>query len=147
MIDIDANKNRILLLLLIIIIIMEYNIKYYLIIMIILYWLYSYNNYVKIDKKKDFKDKDKDFYVKLKKFKKYNKNQYRNGKNLLKRIMKVFNNREKFKHKNYQYDNLKFTIQTCLNNFNSILLNLPNNRLSHSINYKDIIFMNMVNYH
>lgn len=123
----------------------EFNIKYYIITLIILYWLYSYNinnnnTNNSNSTKKELIDKNKIHGIlkKLKHYKKYNKNEYYNGKKSLMKIIKIFNNEDKFIHKNYQYDNLKFTISQCLNHFNSILLNLPNNRLSDSIYYKEI---------
>ena len=134
-----SNYNILILLLISFIAITDYNIKNYIIIFILIYFLYI--NYQLLNKPVDKYNNDiviKDILINIKKYKKYNRVEYRKGTKLLKQTMFILRHHDKYKHKNYQYDNLKFNISQCLKHYNSILLNIPTSKYIDSVNFNQM---------
>ena len=133
---IHKNYNYLLLLVLIFLMITNYNVKIYIIISLILILLII--NYINLEKNPDKYNNDENIekIIKgLKKYKKYNIVEYNRGKRKLLSILKILKHHDKYKHRNYQYDNIKFNISECLRHFNSMLLSIPTNKYIDTINY------------
>lgn len=141
MINIDnlikSNINILLLVTVLSIFIID-NFKIYLVIgVFIAYFIYI--NTLNEEKDKDINEiKIKTLLQKLRKYKKYNKVEYNNGKNILKNIFKIINNKDIYEHRNYQTDKLKILINQCIDHFKSILLSIPLNKYEDFINYKNM---------
>lgn len=133
---IKENYNYLLLSLIVFLLVTNYNIKIYIIISLTIIFI-SYN-YQHMEKKPDKYNNDteiKDILHSIKKYKKYNISEYNRGKKKLLHILNIFKHHDKFKYRNYQYDNQKFNISECLRHFNSMLLSIPTNKYVDYINY------------
>lgn len=130
------NYNYLLIILSIFVIITDYSIKIYLAIILIIILLLV--NYIKLEKNPDKYNNDDNIekiVKEIKKYKKYNIIEYNRGKKKLLNILKILKHHDKYKHRNYQYDNIKFNISECLRHFNSMLLSIPTNKYIDTINY------------
>ena len=110
-------------------------IKYYLITSLIILIIYVKYEQKIIDNNNDIKYNliISDILNDMKKYKKYDKYNFKKGINLINNIFKILNSRNKYRNHHYQYDNLKLYISQCLKYFNSVVLSIPNISLENQI--------------
>lgn len=95
----------------------------------------------KVPDKRDihYNDKIVECLKKIEKYKKYNLNEYHNGKKYFHKFMDnihVLENRNLTRHKQY-LDNAKFFLNKCINHFQYITTSIPDRKLIDGIKYGD----------
>ena len=136
----DNYKLLAIILVLLLLLFTELSIKNY--IIIISAGVYIFINYELLNNESGIKYNNntelENILKNKKKYKKYNVTEYKKGKKVIKNILFVLKNTDKYKHKNYQYDNLKFNISNCLKHYNNMMLSIPSNKYIDYVNYKEL---------